>query len=142
MPSAGATAGSSAIPRPEPWSPSVAQTDAPTREPVTLAERVGGPAAPDDVVERLRDVIDPELGVDIVSLGLVYDAEVVDGVARILMTTTTPACPLGAYLSDAVRRALLDLGHVTRVEVEVTHQPRWSPALMNDDAKAQLGWNR
>jgi metal-sulfur cluster biosynthetic enzyme len=107
-----------------------------------MAEASGGPHAPDDVIEQLRYVIDPELGVDVVGLGLVYDAQVVDGVARVLMTTTTPACPVGSYLADAIRWALLDLEGIERVEVELTHQPRWSPEMMSDDAKARLGWSR
>jgi metal-sulfur cluster biosynthetic enzyme len=112
------------------------------REAATLAEAVGGPAAPDDLIEQLRYVLDPELGIDVVSLGLVYDVRVVEGVAEVLMTTTTPACPVGSYLTDAVRWALLDLERVERVEVELTHQPRWSPRMMSDEAKARLGWTR
>ena len=66
----------------------------------------------DTLAGRLRLVIDPELGVNIVDLGLVYRAEVVDGVAHVLMTTTTPACPIGSFLSDQVRWALLGVdGH-------------------------------
>ena len=61
----------------------------------------------DTLAGKLRLVIDPELGVNIVDLGLVYGAEVVDGVAHVLMTTTTPACPIGSFLSDQVRWALL-----------------------------------
>lgn len=94
------------------------------------------------VTDVLRTVIDPELGVNIVDLGLVYNAKIVDGRARILLTTTTPACPLGPYLTDAIRWALLDLDSVLDVEVEVTHEPLWSPDLMTDAAKAQLGWRR
>ena len=92
--------------------------------------------------EHLRSVIDPELGVNIVDLGLVYDAAVEDGVARILMTMTTPACPIGDYLTEQIRWALLEIDSVLDVEVEITHDPRWSPELMTDVAKRQLGWLR
>lgn len=90
--------------------------------------------------EALRTVIDPELGVNIVDLGLVYQAEMVNGVVRVLMTTTTPACPIGSYLSDAIRWALLRLDGVLDVDVELTHEPLWSPEMMSDLARAQLGW--
>lgn len=123
-----------------PWAPPSDEPPERPRSPATLAEVVGGPAAPDDIVEQLRYVIDPELGVDVVSLGLVYDARVTDRTAHILMTTTTPACPLGSYLTDAIRWALLDLERVDQVDVELTHQPRWSPGMMSDEAKRQLGW--
>ncbi len=107
-----------------------------------MAEVVDGSIAPEDVIEQLRYVLDPELGVDIVSLGLVYAASVVDGVAQVLLTTTSPACPVGSYLTDAVRWALLDLERVDRVEVRLTHEPRWTPHLMSDEAKVRLGWTR
>lgn len=95
---------------------------------------------PADVHERLRTVIDPELGINIVDLGLIYGVEVVSGVARVRMTTTTPACPIGSYLTDQIRWALLGLDDLLDVEVELTHDPRWSPERMSDAAKAQLGW--
>ncbi len=95
---------------------------------------------PEAVTEALRTVIDPELGVNIIDLGLVYDSDVVDGVGKILITTTTPACPLGPYLSDGIRWALLKLDGVLDVDIEVTYDPLWSPDLMTDLAKQQLGW--
>lgn len=73
--------------------------------------------------EALREVIDPELGVNIVDLGLVYRAEPVGDVARILITTTTPACPLGPYLSDAIHAALIGLDGIRDVAVDVTYEP-------------------
>jgi metal-sulfur cluster biosynthetic enzyme len=109
---------------------------------VRLAGLPGADVEPESLVARLRDVIDPELGVNIVDLGLVYDAEMSDGIARIRMTTTTPACPIGPYLSDQVRWALLEIDAVLSVEVEVTHDPPWSPERMSDAAKTQLGWTR
>lgn len=90
--------------------------------------------------ESLRDVIDPELGIDIVSLGLVYGLEVNDRVAAVVLTTTTPACPLGEYLTDEVRRVLLAGGAVDRVEVVITHEPAWIPEMMADETKQAFGW--
>lgn len=88
----------------------------------------------------LREVIDPELGVDIVSLGLVYGLEVTDRTAQVVMTTTTPACPLGGYLSDEVERVLLGTRSVDRVEIDLIHEPAWSAEMMNDDVKRAFGW--
>jgi metal-sulfur cluster biosynthetic enzyme len=95
---------------------------------------------PAPVMEALRGVIDPELGIDLVALGLVYDVGVSDGIAYITLTTTTPACPIGNYLEDQVRWAVLRLPGILGVEVEVVHEPRWTPALMSDAARMTLGW--
>ena len=111
-------------------------------EVIGLADLLGVQVEQAELVERLATVIDPELGIDIVNLGLVSGAEMVDGVAQILMTTTTPACPIGSYLSDAIRWALLGLDGVLDVEVELTHEPPWSPERMSEEAKVQLGWAR
>ena len=110
--------------------------------PMDLARLLATPIESSVLVDRLRTVIDPELGIDIVDLGLVYGAQAVDGVAHILMTTTTPACPIGSYLTDAIRRAVLDLPGILGVDVELTHNPPWTPERMSDEAKVQLGWAR
>jgi metal-sulfur cluster biosynthetic enzyme len=107
-----------------------------------IAELLSKPVPEVALTEALRTVIDPELGVNIVDLGLVYDAEVLEGQARILITTTTPACPLGPYLTDGIRWALLALDGVLDVSVDVTYEPLWSPDLMTDLAKEQLGWRQ
>lgn len=98
------------------------------------------PPDADTLAGRLRLVVDPELGVNIVDLGLVYGAVVEDGVAHVLMTTTTPACPIGSFLSDEVRWVLLGADGIHDVEIELTHEPRWTPDRMSAEAKAQLGW--
>ena len=110
--------------------------------PMDLARLLATPIESSVLVDRLRTVIDPELGIDIVDLGLVYGAQAVDGVAHILMTTTTPACPIGSYLSDAIRWALLEIDGLFDVEVELTHDPPWSPDRMSAEAKIELGWAR
>lgn len=92
-----------------------------------------------ELAERLRAVVDPEIGVNIVDLGLVYDCDAEAGVAHVLMTTTTPACPIGSYLEDQVRWALLEAPGIVDVEVEITHEPAWSPSLMSPAARMALG---
>ncbi len=93
-----------------------------------------------DIREALRQVIDPEIGVNIVDLGLVYRIEVDGGRARIAMTMTSPACPLADYLKDlvtaAVRRHVPD---VVGVDVTLEWEPRWDPGMMSDEARRQLG---
>lgn len=90
--------------------------------------------------ERLHDVIDPEIGVNIVDLGLVFGVDVADAVASVRMTLTSPACPLGGYMDNAIRHALTRLPEVEETNMELVWEPVWGPHLMSDDAKRQLGW--
>jgi metal-sulfur cluster biosynthetic enzyme len=92
--------------------------------------------------ELLREIIDPELGVNIVDLGLVYDVRVIDGTARVWMTLTTPGCPLSAYFDDAIRDALDRAPGVRAVDLRIVWEPPWQPEMMSDRAKRQLGWLR
>jgi metal-sulfur cluster biosynthetic enzyme len=102
-----------------------------------LGERL----TPELVRRLLRTVIDPELGVNIVDLGLVYDIAVDDGGAVVIeMTLTTPGCPLGGFLEDQIRACLMALPQVREVRVELVWEPAWEPALMSEAAKDQLGW--
>jgi metal-sulfur cluster biosynthetic enzyme len=94
------------------------------------------------ILEALRSVVDPELGVNVVDLGLVYGVEQYDdGEVYVTMTTTTPACPIGSFLEQQVRWAVMSIPGVGAVEVDVVHTPTWSPALMTDAAKTALGWS-
>jgi metal-sulfur cluster biosynthetic enzyme len=91
------------------------------------------------ITDALRVVIDPELGFNIVDLGLVYCIAVGNGVARVLMTTTTRGCPATAYLKDGVREAAAAVPGIDAVEITVTYDPPWTPAMMTAAAKAHLG---
>ena len=90
--------------------------------------------------DLLREVIDPELGVNIIDLGLVYDVRVADGVAHVRMTLTTPGCPLSAYFDDTIRSALWGAPGVDDIDLQIVWDPPWDPEMMSDAAKAQLGW--
>lgn len=92
------------------------------------------------VRQALRMVIDPELGENVVDLGLIYAIAVEDGVVRIDMTTTTRGCPATNYLKDAVQTAAWSLPDIHYVEVTLTYKPPWTPDRMNEDAKAHLGF--
>ncbi len=101
---------------------------------------LGEPLSPELVRGLLRGVIDPELGVNIVDLGLVYDVKVADGTVVIEMTLTTPGCPLGGFLEDQIRAYLTPLPQVRGIQVQLVWEPPWDPAAMSDAAKEQLGW--
>ncbi|MCG2798570.1 MAG: metal-sulfur cluster assembly factor [Cellulomonas sp.] len=111
-----------------------------TRDLLSVTALLGPGSEAAQLREALRDVIDPELGIDIVNLGLVYDLGVMGRAATVLMTTTTPACPLGEYLTDEVRRVLVTGGWVDQVEVIITHVPAWTPEMMSDETKRAFGW--
>jgi metal-sulfur cluster biosynthetic enzyme len=97
-----------------------------------------------DLAERVREalqvVIDPEIGHNIVDLGLVYDVTAEqDGAVRITMTTTTRGCPASAYLRDGAHEAAQQVAGVRSVEVELTYEPPWTPEMMSLAAKTNLG---
>lgn len=94
------------------------------------------------ILGALREVIDPELGVNIVDLGLVYSAAVMpNGDILVQMTMTTPVCPLSAHLQSeaqaALRRAFPD---VRAIQVQIVWNPPWDPSMMSAEARRQLGW--
>jgi len=105
-----------------------------------LAALVEDPS-PELVRELLHGVIDPELGVDIVELGLLREASVSGGVARIRFTVTTPACPLSDYIEDEIRACLAQAPGLRHVLVECELDPPWKPADMSEVARAALGWS-
>lgn len=92
-----------------------------------------------DIREALRRVVDPEIGVNIVDLGLVYRIEVERGRARIAMTMTSPTCPLGDYLKDLVTSAIRHhVPDVVDVDINLEWEPPWDPGMMSDEARRQL----
>ena len=94
----------------------------------------------DDILSALKAVIDPELGINIVDLGLVYHAARNDGGIDISLTMTTPACPLGEMMSEEIELVLRRcFPEVTDVRVEIVWDPPWSPELMSEESRRQLG---
>lgn len=92
------------------------------------------------LLEALREVIDPEIGINIVDLGLVYAVERRGECVDVVLTMTTPACPLSAVIEEDVRDALLErVAGVEQVCVAVIFEPPWSPEMMSDCARMQLG---
>ena len=94
----------------------------------------------DDVMEALENVIDPELGLDFVSLGLVYDVEIEGGDVYVTFTLTSPGCPIGPQVSEQMQEFVAEVDGVERVFPKMTFSPPWSPDLMSEDAKFALGY--
>ena len=95
----------------------------------------------EQVWNALRTVIDPEIGINVVDLGLVYSVEVSGDQVRVAMTMTTQACPLHAYLTETAQTAIHQLvPDAGDVRVDMVWDPPWSPAMMSAAAKQQLGW--
>lgn len=102
-----------------------------------------GKPTEEQILEVLRQVIDPELGINIVDLGLVYGVEIQNTHVRVKMTMTSPACPLHDYLSEMVHTAIeYSVPNVRSVEVLLVWDPLWSPARMSEEARRQLGWSK
>ena len=94
----------------------------------------------EDVFEALEEVIDPELGLDFVSLGLVYDVEIEKEDVYVTFTLTTPACPIGPQVSEQMKEFVGDLPGVSAVHPKMIFDPPWSPEMMTEDAKFALGF--
>lgn len=93
-----------------------------------------------ELVEPLRTVMDPEIGVNIVDLGLIYGAWRKEGGAHVVMTMTSPACPLADVIGEDVRTALLShFPEFLGVDLELVFDPPWDPSRMSDAARAVLG---
>jgi metal-sulfur cluster biosynthetic enzyme len=100
----------------------------------------------DMVRAALKNVIDPEIGLDIVNLGLIYRVDVINEgrTVDIDMTLTTPACPAGPQIIDQARREVMSLGDVYKgledVKINLVWTPFWNPSLMSEDAREELGF--
>ena len=94
----------------------------------------------DEVEEALTNVIDPELGLDFVELGLVYEIEVDEGEVSVTFTLTSPGCPIGPQVADQMREYVGDLEGVEQVSTNMVFTPPWSPDRMSEDAKFALGY--
>jgi metal-sulfur cluster biosynthetic enzyme len=94
----------------------------------------------DDVMEALENVIDPELGLDFVSLGLVYNVEIEGNDVHITFTLTTPGCPIGPQVTEQMKEFVTEVEGVEKVFPKMVFTPPWSPERMSEDAKFALGF--
>jgi metal-sulfur cluster biosynthetic enzyme len=94
----------------------------------------------DQVLDALRVVEDPELGMDVVDLGLVYDVKVEGGKVHVLYSLTSMGCPVGPMIESQIKDVVGSLEGVEEATAELTFSPPWSPELMSEDAKFVLGF--
>jgi metal-sulfur cluster biosynthetic enzyme len=94
----------------------------------------------EDVEDALTNVIDPELGLDFVELGLIYGVEVDGGNVHVTFTLTSPGCPIGPQVSEQITEFVGELDGVESVSSEMIFTPAWTPDLMSEDAKFALGF--
>jgi metal-sulfur cluster biosynthetic enzyme len=106
-------------------------------EPPAAAPGAAGPVL-DDIEEAMRDVVDPELGINVVDLGLVYGIAVDERIATIDMTLTSAACPLTDVIEDQARSALTTTGLVDDIKINWVWMPPWGPEKITEDGREQL----
>jgi metal-sulfur cluster biosynthetic enzyme len=106
----------------------------------TSSTESGSPDLKDRVLEALRNVNDPELGINIVDLGLVYSVEIEGRTVHITYTLTTMGCPIGPLIEAEMKQFLSGMEGVDEVNAEMVLRPAWTPEMMSDEAKAALGF--
>jgi metal-sulfur cluster biosynthetic enzyme len=94
----------------------------------------------EEVMDALANVIDPELGLDFVELGLIYGVEVNEGDVHVTFTLTTPGCPIGPQVTEQIEEFVGEVEGVKSVSSEMVFTPPWSPERMSEDAKFALGF--
>ncbi len=98
-------------------------------------------ATTEEIREALKQVYDPELNINVVDLGLVYETEHDDdGNVHVTMTLTSPGCPIGPMVGEMVQDALAPLEGIKNVDVDIVWTPPWRPEMMSEEAKLELGW--
>jgi metal-sulfur cluster biosynthetic enzyme len=117
----------------------IPQAQEATLHPAPAPSDTGSPSE-EEVLEALKSVIDPELGINIVDLGLVYEVDVSEGGdVDIQYTLTTMGCPIGPLIEDQMRAFLAPVPGIGDVRPEMVLRPAWTPEMMSDEAKAALG---
>lgn len=94
----------------------------------------------DKIMEALHFVIDPEIGINIVDLGLIYNLNIAEESVIVTMTLTTPGCPMHSSMAEGVERAVKHLDSNVKAGVNLVWEPKWTPDMMTDYAKEQLGY--
>jgi metal-sulfur cluster biosynthetic enzyme len=112
----------------------------PTSRSSERLDRIAVMATLEEIEEALTNVIDPELGLDFVELGLIYGIQQDSGNVHVTFTLTTPACPIGPQITEQIDEFVSELDGVTSVESTMTFTPPWTPDRMSEDAKFALGY--
>ena len=93
----------------------------------------------DDIREALRDVYDPEIPVNVLDLGLIYDIKINEGQVYVQMTLTAPGCGMGPYIAQNAEWRIAEIEGVLDVEVDMVFEPAWNPEMITEDGKKLLG---
>jgi len=121
--------------------PDTNDTAAPNGDAAAVAPSANGDGVTqEDVLEALKAVLDPELGINIVDLGLVYDVEIADGHVHVTYTLTTMGCPIGPLVEAQMHHLLDPLPGIDSFDAEMVLRPPWSPEMMSEEAKEALGY--
>jgi metal-sulfur cluster biosynthetic enzyme len=107
----------------------------------TMNEQAMSEITEERVYEALRECYDPELPVNLVDLGLIYDVKIIDDWVGVKMSLTSPGCGMSGIISQNVRDRLLRISGVKDADVRIVWQPAWTPAMMSEEAKKKLGFN-
>lgn len=93
----------------------------------------------ESVLEKIKEIIDPDMGINIVDMGLIYEVDIDDTTVDIKMTLTSPGCPAGGQIINGAQHVTQQLDGVEEVNIEVVWNPRWTSELMSEEAKDELG---
>ena len=95
----------------------------------------------ENVIDALREVFDPEIPVNVVDLGLVYDVKIEDGnKVSVKMTLTAPGCPLASVVEEDARDKILSVTGAKEADIEIVFEPPWTPERLTDEGRKALGW--
>ena len=100
------------------------------------------PISVDAVYEVLKECFDPEIPVNVVDLGLIYDVKIIDDWVGVKMTLTSPGCGMSGVIAQSVRKRVLSLPGVKDSDVRIVWDPQWNPSMMSDEARKRLGFPR
>ncbi len=92
------------------------------------------------ILEALKQVYDPEIPVDVVNLGLIYEVEIDGGRVKVSMTTTAPACPVGSLIAAQAQRVVRGIEGVEEVDVDLVYDPPWNMEMMSEEGRRMFGW--
>ena len=99
------------------------------------------PVTEEQVYEALRDCYDPEIPVNVVDLGLIYEVKIIDDWVGVKMTLTAPGCPAHSFISQNVQNRLKKIPGVANADVRIVWEPPWEPKMMSEEAKKKLNWH-
>jgi metal-sulfur cluster biosynthetic enzyme len=105
-----------------------------------MAEAQAVPITRDIIYEALKDCYDPEIPVNVVDLGLIYDVKIIDDWVGVKMTLTSPGCGMSGMIAQAIRNRVLRIPGVHEADVRIVWEPQWTPSMMSEDARKRLGF--